>query len=70
MNAKITNIVLDKDRFKVFVSFSNGANDIFSFMSDATSEIIKEEILIKKEYYEGLEQKELDLNNELQGEEF
>jgi hypothetical protein len=63
METRITNIVLNGDRFTVFASIK-GNDEVRSFMPEVTAQDIKNWVNERILYYEELEQK----NNELQEE--
>jgi hypothetical protein len=65
VTSRITNIVLNKDRFIVFVEFSNNINEENTFMPDVTADDIKNWVKEREIYYNELEQKEQNLKNEL-----
>ena len=61
----ITNIVLDKNRFLVFVDFSNGIQETNVFMPEVTAQDIRDWVLERQVYYDDLETKEQALKDEL-----
>jgi hypothetical protein len=64
MIAKITNIVLEWDRFIVFASIWDNQETI-TFMSEVIAQDIKNWVLERKTYYEWLEIKEEELKTDL-----
>ena len=67
ITATITNIVLEKDRFRVFVRFSNDVEETSIFMPDSTAEDIKAWVNDRKIYHEEMLSKEQELQNSLIG---
>ena len=64
ITSKITNIVLNKNRFNVFVSFSNGIEETNVFMPETTSNDILVWLESRVSFYNDLENKEIQLNTE------
>jgi len=58
MNATITNLVLVENRFKVFITLSNGTTEENIFMPEATAEDIKAWVTERVNYYKELELKD------------
>jgi len=67
--AKITNIVLEWDRFVVFASFWDN-EEVSTFMPEVTAQDIKNWVLERKTYFEELERKEEELKTDLLNIEF
>jgi hypothetical protein len=67
---KITNIVLDNERFRVFFDLNNGkASESLAFEPGATAASILEAVRTRKNYFEELELQEKSLKAELVGKE-
>ncbi len=64
METKITNIVLDKDRFTVFAKIL-GNEEINTFMPEVTAQDIRNWISERVAYYQSLHEKEEELKDEL-----
>ena len=65
ITGKITNIVLDKDRFKVYASFDNGANEVNTFLPDATINTMLVWLKGRIDYFQSMQDQELVLQQEL-----
>lgn len=65
INATINNIVLEGDRFRVFVTFTNGKEEINAFLPDVTAQQITDWVNERLEFYNGLQGKESELKEEL-----
>ena len=65
MKATITNLILEGSRFRVFVRFDNGVEEMNVFQPEATAEDIKAWVLERITYYEELLAKEEALKEEL-----
>lgn len=70
MNAIISNIVLDKDRFRVFVSFDNGIEEVNVFQPGVVANDILAWVQSRVEYYQDLIDKEQQLLAELKEKEY
>lgn len=68
MKAEITNIVLENDRFRVFVRFENGVEENNLFMPEVTADDIRAWVADRKQYFLDLQAQELELKEELLGE--
>ena len=60
VTASITNIVLEGSKFKVYATF-NGNNEDFIFLSEVTAPDIIQWAKDRKQYYESLVLKEIEL---------
>jgi hypothetical protein len=67
ITATITNIVLENNRFRVFVSFSNDIEETNVFMPESTSEDITNWVSERKTYHEEMIVKEQELKDSLIG---
>lgn len=65
ITARITNIVLDWDRFIVFVTYSNWVEETNTFMPEITWQEIKQYIDDRKSYFDWLIEKEEELKEDL-----
>jgi hypothetical protein len=65
MTVKITNLILDGDRFKVWFEFGNGLTELHTFMPTDTAVEIRAKRDERKLYFEELELKEQALRDEL-----
>lgn len=65
ITARITNIVLEWELFKVFVSFSNWIDEQFGFRWMLEKEQLINTINAKKQYYEELKIQEQELKEDL-----
>lgn len=64
MEAKITNVILEGNRFKVFATI-NMVDEVEVFMPDCTATSIKDWVSERVRYYEELEAKEQELKDQL-----
>jgi len=58
ITARIQSIILEKDRFRVSVQYSNGAEESKLFNSEVTAQDIKDVIVNRLIYWNGLSKKE------------
>lgn len=65
ITAKITNIVLEKDKFRVFYTLSNWVEENNLFDPNMMGQEIQDYIKWRIEYYNELIAKEEELKNEL-----
>jgi len=63
--AKITNIILEDKRFKVFVTFNNGIQETNVFLSKSNANDILAWLSSRIDYYDSLEQITTGLKEEL-----
>jgi hypothetical protein len=55
VTARITNIVLEKDRFKVYVDYSNGMSEFMTFMPEDSAQVIVDAVTARKGEFEAME---------------
>jgi hypothetical protein len=58
ITARIQSIILEKDRFRVSVQYSNGVEESKLFNSEVTAQDIKDVIVNRLIYWNGLSKKE------------
>ncbi|MBP6911773.1 MAG: hypothetical protein KBB88_01055 [Candidatus Pacebacteria bacterium] len=62
---RITNISLDKELFRVFVSYSNEVEEYYTFTSEVTAQEIRDKVTERCTEFDELEAKRLELVAEL-----
>lgn len=65
ITARITNIVLEWERFRIFVTYSNWIEETDIFMPEITAKEIRQHIEDRKSYFNSLVEKETELKIDL-----